>query len=220
MLLITAAAIPPDTLRCRHVAEARKTTRKHQEFKFDKLDSKDRGCIYVAIGYLNDPVSTKTTIDEEGWLHTGDIGFINEDDELFIVNRLKEIIKYKGFQVALAEISALLLTHPTISDAAVVPMIDEKAGEKSSNLSQNSYVCRLRPGKGKKWRLLSKVLQSLCYPERITGLEIPKLIARRMADLCGEILVWMGDLSAEVSEENRVAAQEDKGKAVKAISED
>ncbi|WOG86401.1 hypothetical protein DCAR_0205605 [Daucus carota subsp. sativus] len=81
------------------------------------------------LGYLNDPVSTKTTIDEEGWLHTGDIGFINEDDELFIVNRLKEIIKYKGFQVALAEISALLLTHPTISDAAVVPMIDEKAGE-------------------------------------------------------------------------------------------
>ncbi|KAL1812654.1 hypothetical protein ACET3Z_022719 [Daucus carota] len=80
-------------------------------------------------GYLNDPESTKTTIDEEGWLHTGDIGFIDEDDELFIVDRLKEIIKYKGFQVAPAEIEALLLTHPTISDAAVVPMIDEKAGE-------------------------------------------------------------------------------------------
>ena len=72
-------------------------------------------------GYLNDPESTKTTIDEEGWLHTGDIGFIDEDDELFIVDRLKEIIKYKGFQVAPAEIEALLLTHPTISDAAVVP---------------------------------------------------------------------------------------------------
>ncbi|KAK1360056.1 4-coumarate--CoA ligase [Heracleum sosnowskyi] len=80
-------------------------------------------------GYLNDPESTKTTIDEEGWLHTGDIGFIDDDDELFIVDRLKEIIKYKGFQVAPAELEALLLTHPTISDAAVVPMIDEKAGE-------------------------------------------------------------------------------------------
>lgn len=72
-------------------------------------------------GYLNDPESTKTTIDEEGWLHTGDIGFIDDDDELFIVDRLKEIIKYKGFQVAPAELEALLLTHPTISDAAVVP---------------------------------------------------------------------------------------------------
>nr|P14913.1 RecName: Full=4-coumarate--CoA ligase 2; Short=4CL 2; AltName: Full=4-coumaroyl-CoA synthase 2 [Petroselinum crispum]QBR98059.1 4-coumarate CoA ligase [synthetic construct]CAA31697.1 unnamed protein product [Petroselinum crispum] len=80
-------------------------------------------------GYLNDPESTRTTIDEEGWLHTGDIGFIDDDDELFIVDRLKEIIKYKGFQVAPAELEALLLTHPTISDAAVVPMIDEKAGE-------------------------------------------------------------------------------------------
>nr|AIK99960.1 4-coumarate: CoA ligase [Plectranthus barbatus] len=80
-------------------------------------------------GYLNDPESTKATIDEAGWLHTGDIGFIDADDELFIVDRLKEIIKYKGFQVAPAEIEALLLNHPYISDAAVVSMMDEQAGE-------------------------------------------------------------------------------------------
>nr|QLM00646.1 4-coumarate-CoA ligase 1 [Ziziphora clinopodioides subsp. bungeana] len=80
-------------------------------------------------GYLNDPESTKSTVDEEGWLHTGDIGFIDGDDELFIVDRLKEIIKYKGFQVAPAEIEALLLNHPYISDAAVVSMMDEQAGE-------------------------------------------------------------------------------------------
>lgn len=71
-------------------------------------------------GYLNDPESTERTIDKEGWLHTGDIGFIDADDELFIVDRLKEIIKYKGFQVAPAELEALLLNHPNISDAAVV----------------------------------------------------------------------------------------------------
>lgn len=73
------------------------------------------------IGYLNDPDATERTIDKEGWLHTGDIGFIDADDELFIVDRLKELIKYKGFQVPPAELEALLLTHPCISDAAVVP---------------------------------------------------------------------------------------------------
>lgn len=80
-------------------------------------------------GYLNDPEATARTIDKEGWLHTGDIGYIDDDDELFIVDRLKELIKYKGFQVAPAELEALLLTHPCISDAAVVPMKDEAAGE-------------------------------------------------------------------------------------------
>ncbi|KAJ0890606.1 putative acid--thiol ligase [Helianthus annuus] len=80
-------------------------------------------------GYLNDPESTKTTIDSDGWLHTGDIGLIDDDDELFIVDRLKELIKYKGFQVAPAELEALLLTHPEISDVAVVPMVNEAAGE-------------------------------------------------------------------------------------------
>ncbi|KAJ3679225.1 hypothetical protein LUZ60_017236 [Juncus effusus] len=80
-------------------------------------------------GYLNDPESTKNTIDKEGWLHTGDIGYVDDDDEIFIVDRLKEIIKYKGFQVAPAELEALLLKHPAIADAAVVRMKDEAAGE-------------------------------------------------------------------------------------------
>ncbi|XP_015877593.1 4-coumarate--CoA ligase CCL1 [Ziziphus jujuba] len=80
-------------------------------------------------GYLNDPEATENTIDKEGWLHTGDIGYIDNDDELFIVDRLKELIKYKGFQVAPAELEAMLIAHPNISDAAVVPMKDEAAGE-------------------------------------------------------------------------------------------
>ncbi|XP_019188835.1 PREDICTED: 4-coumarate--CoA ligase 2 [Ipomoea nil] len=80
-------------------------------------------------GYLNDPEATERTIDKEGWLHTGDIGYIDDDEELFIVDRLKELIKYKGYQVAPAELEALLLNHPNISDAAVVPMKDEQAGE-------------------------------------------------------------------------------------------
>ncbi|CAN6450173.1 unnamed protein product [Victoria cruziana] len=80
-------------------------------------------------GYLNDPEATGRTIDKDGWLHTGDIGYVDEDEELFIVDRLKELIKYKGFQVAPAELEAMLLTHPAVADAAVVPMKDESAGE-------------------------------------------------------------------------------------------
>ncbi|KAK7830447.1 4-coumarate--CoA ligase 2 [Quercus suber] len=80
-------------------------------------------------GYVNDPEATARTIDKEGWLHTGDIGLIDDEDELFIVDRLKELIKYKGFQVAPAELEAILLTHPNVSDVAVVPMKDESAGE-------------------------------------------------------------------------------------------
>ena len=80
-------------------------------------------------GYLNDPEATENTIDKEGWLHTGDIGYIDDDDELFIVDRLKELIKYKGFQVAPAELEAMLISHPNLSDAAVVSMKDEAAVE-------------------------------------------------------------------------------------------
>lgn len=74
----------------------------------------------IWLGYLNDEEATKNTIDKEGWLHTGDIGYMDDDDELFIVDRLKELIKYKGFQVAPAELEAILIAHPNISDAAIV----------------------------------------------------------------------------------------------------
>ncbi|XVF06898.1 hypothetical protein REPUB_Repub06bG0090800 [Reevesia pubescens] len=80
-------------------------------------------------GYLNDPTATASTIDVEGWLHTGDIGYVDEDDEIFIVDRVKEIIKFKGFQVPPAELECLLVSHPSIADAAVVPQKDEVAGE-------------------------------------------------------------------------------------------
>jgi 4-coumarate--CoA ligase len=83
----------------------------------------------VMKGYRNNEVATKDTIDDEGWLHTGDIGHIDADGHLFIVDRLKELIKYKGFQVPPAEIEALLLTHPQIADAAVIGLPDDEAGE-------------------------------------------------------------------------------------------
>ncbi|MCC6602319.1 MAG: 4-coumarate--CoA ligase family protein [Anaerolineae bacterium] len=83
----------------------------------------------VMKGYLNNPDATDATIDEEGWLHTGDIGYIDDEGFFYIVDRLKELIKYKGFQVAPAELEALLLSHPAIADVAVIPSPDEEAGE-------------------------------------------------------------------------------------------
>lgn len=80
-------------------------------------------------GYLNRPEATADTIDSENWLHTGDIGYADTDGHFFIVDRAKELIKYKGFQVPPAELEALLLTHPAIADAAVIPCPDEEAGE-------------------------------------------------------------------------------------------
>jgi acyl-CoA synthetase (AMP-forming)/AMP-acid ligase II len=80
-------------------------------------------------GYLNRPEATAAMIDADGWLHTGDIGFGDEHGCFFIVDRLKELIKYKGMQVAPAELEAVLLGHPAIADAAVIPLADEEAGQ-------------------------------------------------------------------------------------------
>ena len=83
----------------------------------------------VMKGYLNNPAATALTLDEDGWLHTGDIGHVDADGHVYVVDRLKELIKYKGFQVPPAELEALLLTHPKVADAAVIGLDDPEAGE-------------------------------------------------------------------------------------------
>jgi acyl-CoA synthetase (AMP-forming)/AMP-acid ligase II len=83
----------------------------------------------VMKGYLNNPEATAHAIDADGWFHTGDVARLDEDGSLWIVDRIKELIKYKGYQIAPAELEALLLTHPAITDAAVIPIRDEEAGE-------------------------------------------------------------------------------------------
>ena len=80
-------------------------------------------------GYLNQPEETAACLDRDGWYHTGDVGYVDDDGYFFIVDRTKELIKYKGLQVAPAELEALLLTHPAVLDAAVVRSADEEAGE-------------------------------------------------------------------------------------------
>jgi acyl-CoA synthetase (AMP-forming)/AMP-acid ligase II len=83
----------------------------------------------VMVGYFAQPGATAATIDENGWLHSGDIGYVDVQGLCRIVDRVKELIKYKGYQVAPAELEAILLTHPSIKDAAVVRSPDEEAGE-------------------------------------------------------------------------------------------
>jgi acyl-CoA synthetase (AMP-forming)/AMP-acid ligase II len=80
-------------------------------------------------GYLNNHIMTGDTITPERWVRTGDFGYIDADGYVFITDRLKEMIKVKGFQVAPAEIEALLLTHPCIADAAVIGRPDRRNGE-------------------------------------------------------------------------------------------
>ena len=83
----------------------------------------------VMKGYLSNQQATTDMIDEAGWLRSGDVGYVDEQGRLFVVDRLKELIKYKGRQVAPAELEAVLLSHPAIADAAVIPTPDEEAGE-------------------------------------------------------------------------------------------
>jgi acyl-CoA synthetase (AMP-forming)/AMP-acid ligase II len=83
----------------------------------------------VMKGYLARPEETRSTLDDDGWLHTGDIGHADADGHFFIVDRLKELIKYKGMQVPPAELEAVLLSHPAVADAAVVPLANDEAGE-------------------------------------------------------------------------------------------
>jgi len=80
-------------------------------------------------GYFENPEATAHTIDGEGWLHTGDIGHVDADGDFWIVDRVKELIKYKGMQVAPAELEAVLLQHPAVADCAVYPKSDAEAGE-------------------------------------------------------------------------------------------
>ncbi|ENN71727.1 hypothetical protein YQE_11649, partial [Dendroctonus ponderosae] len=115
-------------------------------------------------GYVGDPKATAETIDKDGWLHTGDVGYYDEDKQFFIVDRLKELIKYKAFQVAPAELEALLMTHPSIADAAVVGLPDEDAGELPL-----AYVVK-RPGKEVSEEEVKKfVADTLSHQKQLRG---------------------------------------------------
>jgi acyl-CoA synthetase (AMP-forming)/AMP-acid ligase II len=83
----------------------------------------------VMAGYLGNEQATRETIDDDGFLHTGDLARVDSTGCVYIVDRLKELIKYKGYQVPPAELEAVLLAHPQIADAAVIGVRDVDSGE-------------------------------------------------------------------------------------------
>lgn len=83
----------------------------------------------LMLGYWNNPEATRQTIDQDGWLHTGDVGYFDNKGKLHVVDRIKELIKYKGYQVSPSEIETVLLSHRAIKDAAVAGKPDERSGE-------------------------------------------------------------------------------------------
>ena len=137
-------------------------------------------------GYLNNPEATAYTIDDDGWLHTGDVGFIDEDGHLTIVDRVKELIKFKGFQVAPAELEALLLTHPAIADAAVIGVPDDEAGERP-----RAFIV-LKPGQDASADQITaftaehlatyKVVHDIVFTEEIPKSASGKILRRMLRD--------------------------------------
>jgi acyl-CoA synthetase (AMP-forming)/AMP-acid ligase II len=100
----------------------------------EEVATGERGEIHVRgpqvmKGYLGRPEATAQTVDADGWLHTGDVAYADEEGFFYVVDRAKELIKYKAFQVAPAELEAVLLTHHSVADAAVIPSPDDDAGE-------------------------------------------------------------------------------------------
>ncbi len=133
----------------------------------------------VMKGYWNNPQATRDTLDEEGWLHTGDVARVDQDGYLYIVDRVKELIKYKGYQVAPAELEEILQGHPAVADVAVVPSPDEEAGE-----VPKAYVV-LKPGlQAKAEELMAYVAERVAPYKKIRRVEfvdqIPKTLSGKI----------------------------------------
>jgi len=144
----------------------------------------------MMMGYINDESATRATIDEQGWLHTGDIGYFDEDLQFYIVDRIKELIKWKGFQVPPAEIEALLVTHPMIKEAGVVGKPDEVAGElplafvvrNNPNLRAEDVILYVRDRASPAKRLYGGVVFVDEIPKNPSG----KILRRKLRELMKE----------------------------------
>lgn len=115
----------------------------------------------VMKGYAKNPKATKEILDEDGWIHSGDLAYYDEDEHIFIVDRLKELIKYKAFQVSPTELEALLLKHADVKDAVVFGIPNEQAGELPA-----AFVV-LKPGK----RLTEKELKDYVSGTHINNIQ-------------------------------------------------
>ncbi len=131
----------------------------------------------VMAGYLNNPEATARTLDAEGWLRTGDLARVDGEGNLWIVDRVKELIKVKGFQVAPAELEALLLGHPDIADCAVIGRPDEEAGEvpvahvvrRPGSTLTDAQVCEHVAGQVAHYKALRGVIFAETIPKSASG---------------------------------------------------
>ena len=131
-------------------------------------------------GYWNNPQATADTITEDGWLRTGDIAYADEDGCVHIVDRKKELIKYKGYQIAPAELEALLLTHPAVLDSAVIP----KRQPDGSDFPKAFVV--LRPGAAASAEEIQGFIEERVAPyKKVRELEFVDVIPK---SLTGKIL--------------------------------
>jgi acyl-CoA synthetase (AMP-forming)/AMP-acid ligase II len=127
----------------------------------------------VMRGYLHNPEATANTLEPDGWLHTGDVGYFDANGYGYVVDRVKEIIKYKAYQVAPAELEAVLMSHPAVADAAVIPSLDEQSGEVPKAL----VVCE--PGKSASAAELMAFLADRVAPyKKVRRLEFVEVIPR------------------------------------------
>ncbi|KAM6556530.1 hypothetical protein CsatB_003549 [Cannabis sativa] len=146
----------------------------------------------VMKGYLNNAVATMSTIDKDGWLRTGDIVYFDQDGFLYIIDRLKEIIKYKGFQIAPADLEAVLISHPEILDVAVAAAKDEECGEipvafvvrKNGSLLSKEVVMDYVARQVAPYKKIRKVVFTHSIPKSAAGKilrrELGKLLTSRL----------------------------------------
>ena len=139
----------------------------------------------VMKGYFNNKEATDSTMDGE-WLKTGDIFEYDANENYFVVDRIKELIKVKGFQVAPAELEGILLTHPAVADCAVVSMKDERATElphayivlKKDTEATGEDIKHYLDGKVTEYKRIAKVTFIDAIPKSASG----KILRRLLRD--------------------------------------
>lgn len=147
----------------------------------------------VMEGYHNRPEATADTVDGEGWLHTGDIGYSDKEGNFYIVDRLKELIKVKGFQVAPAELEALLRQHPTVMDVGVTAAPSVKHGElpvaflvpKPGQKIDQTAVSQWVEKQVAPYKKLAKIVTVQEIPKSASG----KILRRKLKDIAKEIQI-------------------------------
>jgi len=119
-------------------------------------------------GYLRNPKANKDTFTDDGWMKTGDVCRIDDDGDIFVIDRMKELIKYKGFQVPPAELEGLLLQHPYVDDSAVIGVYDARQATEIPR----AYVVLSASAKGKMYvedTIVSWVAERIANHKRLRG---------------------------------------------------